>query len=52
MWFDHAFGDWSQFTIEHLFKIMYQLQPNLLVNNRSSRGLKTYLRRHAATDRG
>ena len=39
MWFDHAFGDWSQFTIEHLFKMMYQAQPNLLVNNRSSRGL-------------
>jgi alpha-L-fucosidase len=40
MWFDHAFGDWSQFTIEHLFKTMYQAQPNLLVNNRSSRGLQ------------
>ncbi len=39
MWFDHAFGDWSQFTIEHLFQSMYQAQPNLLVNNRSSRGL-------------
>ena len=40
MWFDHAFGDWSQFAIEHLFKTMYQAQPDLLVNNRSARGLQ------------
>ena len=40
MWFDHAFGDWSQFTIEHLFKTMYQAHPDLLVNNRSARGLQ------------
>jgi alpha-L-fucosidase len=40
MWFDHAFGDWSQFTIEHLFKTIYQAQPNLLVNNRAARGLQ------------
>ena len=40
MWFDHAFGDWGQYTIDRLFKTMYRLQPNLLVNNRSSRGLK------------
>ncbi|MCY2932218.1 MAG: alpha-L-fucosidase [Planctomycetota bacterium] len=39
MWFDHAFGDWSQFTIENLFKAMYQAHPNLLVNNRAARGL-------------
>ncbi len=39
MWFDHAFGDWNQFTIEHLFQTMYQAHPNLLVNNRSARGL-------------
>jgi alpha-L-fucosidase len=40
MWFDHAFGDWNQYTIERLFKTMYQSRPNLLVNNRSARGLK------------
>jgi len=40
MWFDHAFGDWSEFTIEHLFQMMYRAQPNLLVNNRSARGLQ------------
>ncbi len=39
IWFDHAFGDWNQFTIEHLFSNMYKAQPDLLVNNRSARGL-------------
>jgi len=40
IWFDHTFGDWNQFTIERLFKKMYQAQPDLLVNNRSARGIK------------
>ena len=40
MWFDHAFGEWSQYTIENLFKTMYQAQPNLLVNNRAARGMQ------------
>jgi len=40
MWFDHCFGDWSQYTIVDLFKEMYRLQPDLLVNDRAARGLK------------
>lgn len=40
LWFDHAFGDWSQYTIENLFKMIYELQPRILVNNRAARGLK------------
>jgi hypothetical protein len=40
MWFDHCFGDWSQYTIEGLFEEMYRLQPDLLVNDRAARGLK------------
>lgn len=40
MWFDHCFGDWSQYTLVDLFKDMYGLQPDLLVNNRAARGLK------------
>lgn len=39
MWYDHTFGDWDQFTIERLFKKMYQAQPDLLVNNRAARGI-------------
>jgi alpha-L-fucosidase len=40
MWYDHTFGDWNQYTIENLFRNMYKAQPDLLVNNRSARGLK------------
>lgn len=40
MWFDHCFGDWSQYTIVDLFKEMYCLQLDLLVNDRAARGLK------------
>ena len=39
MWFDHCFGDWSQYTLVGLFKEMYILQPDLLVNNRAARGV-------------
>ena len=39
MWFDHAFGDWNQFTIENMFKMLYKQHPDILVNNRSARGL-------------
>jgi hypothetical protein len=40
MWFDHCFGDWSQYTLVDLFQEMYRLHPDLLVNNRAARGLK------------
>ncbi|MCL5281418.1 MAG: alpha-L-fucosidase [Planctomycetes bacterium] len=40
MWFDHCFGDWSQYTLADLFQEMYRLQPDLLVNDRAARGLK------------
>jgi len=40
MWFDHCFGDWSQYTLVDLFKQMYALQPDLLVNDRAARGLR------------
>lgn len=39
IWFDHCFGDWNQYTIPGLFKEMYRLQPDLLINNRAARGL-------------
>ncbi|CAA6677700.1 MULTISPECIES: alpha-L-fucosidase [unclassified Lentimonas] len=40
LWFDHAFGQWDQYTIEQLYQKMYHHNPNLLVNNRAVRGLK------------
>lgn len=40
MWFDHAFGDWDQYTIPRLYEKMYALNPDLIVNNRAARGIK------------
>jgi alpha-L-fucosidase len=38
MWFDHAAGNWSDYTFGRLFDMMYSLQSeNLLVNNRAAR---------------
>lgn len=39
IWFDHCFGDWSQYTLVDLFQMMYGLQRDLLVNNRAAAGL-------------
>ncbi len=39
LWFDHCFGAWAQYAIVDLFRMMYSLQPDLLVNNRAARGL-------------
>ena len=38
MWFDHVGGrDWGKWRFDHLFAMMYRLQPGLLVNNRAAR---------------
>ncbi|MDA0349479.1 MAG: alpha-L-fucosidase [Verrucomicrobia bacterium] len=38
MWFDHVAGNWSDYTLQHLFDMMYSLQgEDLLVNNRAAR---------------
>jgi len=37
MWFDHVGGkDWTKWRMDSLFKMMYQLQPHLIVNNRAA----------------
>ena len=37
MWFDHVGGqDWTKWRMDSLFAMMYQLQPNLIINNRSA----------------
>ena len=40
MWFDHCFGEWSQYSIPRLYEKMYTHNPQLLVNNRAVRGIK------------
>lgn len=38
MWFDHVGGrDWSKWKFDKLFNMMYENQPELLVNNRSAK---------------
>jgi alpha-L-fucosidase len=41
MWFDHVAGNWSDYTFERLFDMMYSLQSkDLLVNNRAARFIR------------
>jgi len=40
LWFDHVAGDWSDYRFEELFDMIYELQPNILVNNRAARFIK------------
>ncbi len=38
MWFDHIAGNWGDYTLPHLFEMMYSLQTqDLLVNNRAAK---------------
>lgn len=38
VWFDHIAGNWSDYTLPHLFEMMYDLQGDqLLVNNRAAK---------------
>ena len=38
MWFDHVGGrDWSKWKFDELFSMMYQLHPNLILNNRAAK---------------
>lgn len=40
MWFDHTAGNWRDYTFDELFKMMYALQPGILVNNRAARFIR------------
>ncbi len=37
MWFDHVAGNWRDYTFKQLFRMSYELQPDLLINNRAAR---------------
>jgi alpha-L-fucosidase len=37
LWFDHVSGRWDQYRFEELFDMIYELQPNIIVNNRAAR---------------
>ena len=37
LWFDHVAGKWSDYRFEELFEMIYELQPQILVNNRAAK---------------
>jgi alpha-L-fucosidase len=40
MWFDHVAGNWRDYTFERLFRMMDELQPGILVNDRAARFIR------------
>jgi len=44
LWFDHVAGKWSDYRFEELFEMIYDLQPEILVNNRAAK----FVMRHQA----
>lgn len=40
LWFDHTSGNWKDYTFEDLFRMIYALQPEILVNDRSARFIR------------
>ena len=36
VWFDHTAGNWMDYDFDKLFGMMYDLQPNLLINDRAA----------------
>jgi alpha-L-fucosidase len=45
MWFDHVAGRWDQYRFQELFDMIYELQPDIIVNNRAAR----FIRRNEET---
>jgi alpha-L-fucosidase len=37
LWFDHVAGNWRDYRFDELFKMIYELQPGILVNNRAAK---------------
>lgn len=37
LWFDHVAGFWSDYTYDQLYPMIYNLQPNILVNDRGAK---------------
>ena len=40
LWFDHTAGNWKDYTFEDLFRMMNDLQPGILVNDRAARFIR------------
>ena len=37
LWFDHVAGFWSDYTYDQLYPMIYQLQPNIVINDRGAK---------------
>jgi alpha-L-fucosidase len=37
LWFDHVAGRWQDYRFDELFAMIYELQPQIIVNNRAAR---------------
>jgi alpha-L-fucosidase len=37
LWFDHVAGFWSDYTYDQLYPMIYQLQPDILINDRGAK---------------
>ncbi len=37
MWFDHVAGNWGDYQFEELFRMMNELQPGIVINDRAGR---------------
>jgi alpha-L-fucosidase len=40
MWFDHVAGNWRDYTFERLFRMLEELQPGIVVNDRAARFIR------------
>lgn len=37
LWFDHVAGFWSDYTYDRLYPMIYELQPDILINDRGAK---------------
>lgn len=41
LWFDHVAGTWDDYRFVELFEIIYKLQPNIIINDRAAKFIKS-----------
>lgn len=40
LWFDHVAGNWGDYRFGELYRMIYDLQPNILINDRAARFIR------------
>ncbi|MDF7827059.1 alpha-L-fucosidase, partial [Pontiellaceae bacterium B12227] len=41
LWFDHVAGTWDDYRFQELFDMIYELQPDILINDRAAKFIKS-----------